>query len=340
MAGLAVGGWAYGTGRLGFGPLSAQDKAAARAIAAGVKGPSWADDDQRSCAATELLHHHRSGALRRSGLITPAGSGDWTFTGSWDTADAHTYADALLGCSDDWRHQLGQQWHLSDTACLDQVGRSEVADVLVTTALGVHDDAATKAHDAAADALDHCYGTGVANPTGTAKPAYRAVDFHFDLPSAANAETSLTVRGPDGTEHVDGKHYRASTDAGGQHLCVKVTLRATYGWGSTTTSSTRVCGTSKPKQVRWQRLAHCGEFAGCVVWALHVDGFRPGFAHLRITDDTGGCPLTSGNCSRSALIGSDGRGFDHGYVLRVTGGSGRRNDLIATMGGITARVPG
>ena len=41
---------------------------------------------------------------------------------------------------------------------------------------------------------------------------------------------------------------------------------------------------------------------------------------------------------------SEGSGVVHPmatsfYVLRVTGGAGKRNDIIATMGGLTARVP-
>ncbi|HWU23846.1 MAG TPA: hypothetical protein VN088_20070, partial [Nocardioides sp.] len=337
---LGIGGWAFATGRLGFGPLSAQDKAAAAAIADGVNSPSWADDGQRSCAATKLLHERRSKALAASGLITKDGDG-WTFTGSWQPADAQRYAEDLLACSDDWKKQVGDQWKVSDTGCLDKVGRSQVAAVLVTSELRVDDADARKAHDSAADALDQCYGTGVAKPTGTATPAYRAVSFRFDLPDAANAQTTLTVDGPDGQQTVSGSTYQADAEEGGAKVCIKATLSATYGWGSTVTSTTRVCGHAKPKRLWWAKLPHCSEYAGCVVWALYPAGFRTGVESLTFNGSggPGDCPFVSGNCSHSVLIGSDGRGLDDAYVFRLTTGPGKRTDVTAHMGGLTARLP-
>lgn len=337
---LGIGGWAFGTGRLGFGPLSAKDKAAASAIADGVKGPSWADSAQRSCAATKLLHHRRSKALAASGLITPDGAG-WTFTGSWQAADAQTYADGLLACSDDWEKQVGDQWGLGDTGCLDQVGRTQVAAVLVTTELHVDGADARSAHDSASAALDQCYGTGVAKPTGTAAPAYRAVRFSFDLPTAANARTSLTVEGPDGEDTVNGTTYLAAAQQGGARVCIRATLSATYGWGSTVTSTTRVCGHAKPRRLWWARLPHCSEYAGCVTWALYPAGFRTGIERLTFNGSGGrnDCPFVSGICTRSVLIGSNGRGIDS-YVFRVTTGPGKRTDITAHLGGLSARLPG
>ncbi|GAB3851519.1 hypothetical protein GCM10028801_01130 [Nocardioides maradonensis] len=338
---LGIGGWAFGTGRLGFGPLSAKDKAAARAIADGVQGPSWADADQRACAATKLLHQRRSKALAASGLITRGGAG-WRFTGSWQAADAQTYADGLLSCSADWEKQVGDQWKLSDTGCLDEVGRSQVAAVLVTAELKVDAADARAAHDSASAALDQCYGTGVAKPTGTAAPAYRAVRFSFDLPTAANARTSLTVEGPDGEDTVNGTTYLADAQEGGARVCIKATLTATYGWGSTVTSTTRTCGHAKPKRLWWSRLPHCSEYAGCVNWALYVAGYRTGFQRLELNGNggPGDCPLVSGNCDHDVLIGSDGRALGDPYLLKVTTGPGKRSDLVAHLGGLTARLPG
>ncbi|GAB2968541.1 hypothetical protein GCM10027076_00930 [Nocardioides montaniterrae] len=339
VVGLGIGGWAFGTGRLGFGPLSKDDKAAAKAIADGADDPSWADDAQRSCAATKLLHAHRSGDLLDRGVVEHDGDG-WRFTDEWDTDTARAYADGVLECSDDWKKQIASSWHLDDTGCLDDVGRSSVADSLLTTVVLVDDKEASAVHDAAAAKLDKCYGGKLDAITVSAHPGDRAVEFHLTLPEAANAETSVSVDGPDGTEQVAGTSYHAKTEEGGDRVCIDVTLEAHYGWGSKVTSGpTHACGKAKPKRLWWTRLPHCSYEAGCISWGLHASGFATGVETLRITSAAGDCPFASGDCTKSAIIGSDGRGFDKGMVLEVTGGAGRRtDDIIAKMGGLTARL--
>lgn len=338
LVGLGVGGWAYGTGRLGFGPLSKADKAAATAIGDAVDSPSWADDEQRTCAATRLVHEHRSGDLAERGLIERDGD-DWVFTGDWDTAEARVYADGVLACSDDWKKQLAEEWSLDETGCLDDVGRSHVADVLVDTAIQVDGDDAESVHDTAAARLDDCYGGAPDAVRATARPGDRSVDFDFTVPTAANATTTLSVDGPDGTETVTGTHYSAGTDEGGQQVCIDVTLTAHYGWGSTAASTpTHACGKAQPKRLWWTRLPSCTYSAGCTTWGLHVSGYATGIETLRLTSPVGHCPLTGG-CTKTVVIGSDGRGSDDGLVLKVSGGGSlRTDDIDAHLGGLTARL--
>lgn len=338
---LAIGGWAYGTGRLGIGPLSSQDKAAASVIAKGVGGPRWASADQRSCAATELMKDRRSKALEDSGVIESGGSDGWTYTGTWDAADADEFADDLLDCSADWTKQLGREWGLDDTGCLDSVGRSAVADTLVTSFGGDSGDATNAKRDAAAK-LDACYHTGVANPTAKATPAYRAVDFAFTLPNTSNASTSLSVRTPDGSiAKVAGAHYRADAGQGGQQVCVQATLKAHYGWGSTSSGSTRACGTSKAKGFYWSRLAKCTDGSDCTTWALHANGFKS-FSTLRVTfsDNGGDCNFTKHACTVPLAVNGDGRGFTGKDILfRYTTPNGFTDHYTATTKGLTAVIP-
>ena len=82
VIGLGVTGWLYATGRFGFGPLSAADKAAARAIVDGVERPAWAGEADTECAVDDLVHEHRSDGLESRGLVEREGT-DWTYTGEW-----------------------------------------------------------------------------------------------------------------------------------------------------------------------------------------------------------------------------------------------------------------
>lgn len=311
VVGLGTGAWAYATGRLGFGPLSAADEAAADAIAEGTTEPGWADEEQRTCAADALVGERRSAALEEAGLIEAAEGDAWTFTGEWDTDDARTYATELLECSDDWPAQLGEEWGLSDTSCLSDLGAETVADHLVVASLGVEGDDAAGAAEEAVASLDECYATDPAVPEADAKPAYRAVVFTFGETDVPDATTKVSVDQDGETSPLRRETYRARAYEGGERVCVTTRVTATYGWGTTRSAEGERCGTAKPKTLTWKRLRGCAtdEVADCQSWRLSYSGFGTGdTVRATLRENGGDCNSDSGQCTFTTTAPATGRG--------------------------------
>src|SRR5690606_34315679 len=140
--------------------------------------PAWASDGDVDCAVDELLHQHRSGELEKRGLVEGSGD-DWTYTGSWKRADANSYYESLLECSGSWARQVGDEWGLEDTDCLDDIGASTMAAWFAQDSLELSDGEARaeEDRDEAVEELDECYLKTPPAPRATATPAYRAVKF-------------------------------------------------------------------------------------------------------------------------------------------------------------------
>lgn len=338
VAGLAVTAWAYGTGRLGIGPLSATDKDAAAEIARSVEGPDWADADQRACAAEQLLRDRRSGDLERAGVIERDGGG-WRYTGSWPATDATAYARALLDCSDDWPAQLGEVWALDDTACLGDLDRSAVAGLLAGATLTIDDTDGVA--DTVADAragLDSCYATDPPLPEGSATPGYRSVVFRFGRPEVAGAEVSVRVdpAGRAKARELRRPSYRLDTGRGGRTGCVRTTVVASYPWGSTRTAAKRFCGRSEPQRVWWEERDACAGTPPCRTWDLHYEGW-PGRSRItaRLAEDGGRCTSVSGSCKVRLVTPASGRG-----VLIVWSAYPEWDaEFVAEVGDLSARLP-
>ncbi|MEQ6903006.1 hypothetical protein [Nocardioides sp. YIM 152588] len=313
VAGLAVSGFLYATGRLGIGPLSAADEDAADTIAIEAPAPEWADDAQRQCAADELLSERRSGALADSGLIEEDDSADrgWAYTGQWDDEDATTYLTALLDCGDDWAAQVGSAWQLDDTGCLSDLGPGAVAGFLAVDTLGLDSESATATAGDTVAALDECYADDVTAPTGTARPAYRAVRFSFGSTDVPNAVATVTVDVGDQSRTLTGGTLRADAGEGGVEVCVTAHVDATYAWGTTRSAEQESCGTSKPKRLYWKKLDSCVDTSSgpCNSWELWFEGFGSyDTVSATLRQNGGDCASASGQCTFSVTASSTGRG--------------------------------
>jgi len=340
IAAAATGGWAYFTGRLGFGPLSAADKDAAATIAAEVDGPEWADEDQVRCAADDLVAERRSGALADSGLIEKDSAADhgWAFTGDWSDDDAHDFLTALLDCSETdggWAAQLGAEWDLDDTACLSDLGAGRVADFLAVDALEQDSTAATAASEKAVGALDECYAATLEAPEAAAKPGYRSVRFTFDEAAPDGAELSVAHGGESTT--VDGTTFRAEAAEGGERVCITATVSATYPWGTSREAEKESCGRAEPKQLTWKPLARCAaDPKPCRSWKLTFAGFRTMEQITATLRQNGGdCQSVSGQCRFSVQVGSTGRGS----IVTWSALPNWSDRFTAQVGGLTAVLP-
>ena len=315
----SLSAWGFFTGRLGFGPLSSKDKAAAAVIAEAVDAPAWADASDVSCASTRLLHHSRSGTLDDHGLIEAddAAAHGWRYTGAWQSDDARAFVQGLLECSDDWTAAIGRQWHLATTDCLADIGTGPVAGVLAQTDLKPRDRGLLHDNQEAAEKLDDCYAADPAAPTGRVRPSYRAVDFVLTKPTAQNGVAELSV-GVKATAHgSDTTTYTAGTSMGGERACVDAKTVVTYGWGTTRSSGKQLCGTSKPPRIWWKRQPTCDAAPGCLSYALHVEGFAS-FTQLKVVNTTTGGFSCGAHCRKTLTTSSDGRGVGNGFYFDFT----------------------
>ncbi|WP_141012609.1 hypothetical protein [Nocardioides sambongensis] len=334
---LGVGGWAFATGRLGFGPLSAADQEAADVIAAEVPGPAWASESQLQCAADELIGERRSGDLAETGLIEEDGD-SWTYTGEWEAADASAFTESILDCSEDWEEQLGEQWALSDTECLGEVGAPTVADYLAVDALEVSGDAATQAADAAVADLDECYVTDPTLGKVTTTPVYRGVRFTFAESTADNAQAKVTIE-QDGSERtLRGSTYRAAAEEGGAEVCVTARVTAKYAWGTTAEASGEECGKAEPKRIYWRELPRCDAdgIDDCRSWELRYEGFAS-FTDVSATlrQNGGDCDSQSGQCTFTTSSSHTGRGG----IVTWSALPDWSEEFVAVVDGMTAKLP-
>lgn len=337
IAGLAGAGWAYATGRLGFGPLSGADKDAAALIADEVEGPEWADDDQRACATDQLLHESRSADLEAAGLIE-RDDDDWSYTGTWPAGEATAYFDAVLECADDWPDQVGEVWALDDTECLADLDQETVAEFLAAETLTLADP--TDAEDATTETvegLDECYATDPTAPDGKASAAYRSVRFTFTTPEVANAEVTLRV-GPKGEEPQRLKRatFTLDTEMGGRQGCVVAETVATYGWGTKRTAEAQLCGKSEPAEIFWKELPSCQGDPPCNSWELRYEGWE-GLVSVsaELSENGGSCNSVSGECTFSTITDPSGRGV----IVTWSAFPGWSTTFTAKVGSMTATLP-
>lgn len=331
VVGLGIGGWAYGTGRLGFGPLSTADKAAASAIADGVEAPEWVDADQLDCAADDLIRDARSGELEKRGLVERDGD-DWTYTGAWRTDDAEAFYESVLDCSDDWEKQVGEEWQLDDTDCLDDIGTTTLGAFF---AADLVPDDPPAGHDEAVEKLDECYAEAPAAPQAQARPAYRAVQFTFTAPAASGGDVVLNTGGPGAWKPLSGTSAEVETKAGGQRGCIQAQTQVTYGWGTSTTTEKEFCGVAQAPRIWWKKTG-CTASPGCRAWELRYEGFADlSRITARYTSDGGNCLSVSGSCSDTVLVAPGGRG----KVVTWSFPGSYRGVFVATVGKLRTRLP-
>lgn len=310
VVGLSVSAWAYLTGRLGIGPLSAKDEAAVTAIADGVEAPKWADAEQRKCAADELVHSSRSAELEKHGLVKADGDG-WTYTGDWRIQEATTYVESLLDCSDDWAAEVGDDWDIEDDDCLDDIGTATMADYFIAETLTLSEgaDQAEEGRGEAVDGLDECYVDDPPEPEAKARPAYRAVNFTFEDLDPESGDVTLQIQEDGAWTPLGGRKHTVTTPAGGRKGCVETKAEATYPWGSTSTTEKKFCGTSTPSRVYWLKNATCTYAAGCTKWDLHYEGFESFDTNtVQLVENGGDCMSASGECTSTFVTPANGRG--------------------------------
>ena len=337
VLGLGVFGFLYFTGRLGFGPLSGADKDAVTTIAKEVDAPKWLDKDQRECAADELVHESRSKDLEKRGLIDRKGD-DWEYTGEWTSDDAASYFEKALECSDDWPKQVGKEWDLEDTDCLEKVGSDQVGAFFANESLDLKDkkdDGLEEDSDEAVKALDKCYSKEPAAPEATAAPGYRAVTFTFTEPESDNVSIEVNRDGSWST--VSGGTVDIDTEEGGAAGCVEARAVTEYPWGTTAMSEDEFCGKAQPKKLYWQKAKSCTAAPGCVAWVLHYEGFKSyEFITANYTNNGGDCNSQSGNCSTRAF---DSKGEGKGTIVTWSFPGGYQGNFVAKVGALRAKIP-
>lgn len=337
VIGLGVSGFLYFTGKLGFGPLSASDKAAAASISDGVEKPAWASDDDVQCAVDDLVHQHRSGGLEERGLVRGGGE-DWTYTGEWKRADATAFYDELLDCTDDWAEQVGKEWKLDDTDCLDDIGSSTMAAYFAQDGLKLTDggDAAEEDRKEAVEKLDKCYAKAPAAPQATATPGYRSVTFTFSQAAPEGGTVVLKTGGEGSWSPLSGTTTSVDTEEGGARACVEAQAEASYPWGSAMASEKQFCGTAKPKRIYWTKAAKCTAGPGCYAFKLQYEGFKD-FAQVtaRYTSNGGSCMAVSGSCTDTVPALPGGRGT----VTTWSFPGSYRGSFVARVGGLKAKLP-
>lgn len=335
VAAVGVGAWALFSGHLGFGPLSAKDRAAVSVLGEHATKPAWASTADRRCAAEGLVKDQRSGPLRDAGLIKPSGD-SWTYTGHWTPDTAQSYASSLLDCSDDWHRAVGQEWGLTSTACLGKVDDGDMAGLVAHTDLGVSGGDVTDAATSAQETLDDCYGDQLGKPTATATPGVLAVQFHITPPKATGqVQMKVTDDAGDAVPTAGGA-YNLDVREGGTEGCITMEASVDQPWGSTQKSTGKACGKAKPRRLWWQRKSRCNETTvPCDTWVLHYEGFRlMDTVTIKLAMNGGDCQSASGRCTQTAVASAR-----TGTWTEWTAPKGWHDKFTATVDGVVARVP-
>lgn len=336
---LGTGAWAFFTGRLGFGPLSAEDKKAVTAIAADAPKPAWASDGDAKCAAEQLVKDERSDALSKAGLIKITGE-TVTYTGAWRGQQATTYAEGLLSCSGDWSKAIGKEWALTDTGCLGDVDEAAMAGLITTQVMEVEDAGVQKQADKAVSALDECYASDeLTAPTATATPAVLGVDFSVKGPAVEGSEVVLRAKSADSTEWapVSGGKVNIPVREGGQEGCATFEASISYPWGTTKTSETEACGKAKDRRLWWTKDKTCAQpkYAPCSSWTLHYEGYELlSSVTIKLKLNGGNCQSASGTCSDTAFVTKPS-----GTWTNWTAPKGWKDRFTAEVDGLTAVLP-
>jgi len=329
VAALATGGWAYATGRLGFGPLSSQDKAAVAAVnKAKAPGSAWSAAEL-SCAGEKFLHQHRARSLLKAGVLTEKG-GTLTVTSKWTADDTTDYLGDLFACSSHWAQKLADDWGVSSSDCLTQLG-----PVTMASYLG-HRSRAVEAR------LDSCYqvpGT-VPTPSVTAKPAYRAVALHIAAaPHVANADTTVEMLLGGNWQPMDPQTFDTPTSEGGVSGCSQFRTKAAVGWHSAPlySKSITVCGHAKPKRLWWTKAATCTWKPGCTKWYVQASGLAANTSYpISFEQNGGSCSNNPKDCHGTIETDVDGR-YSRGWSWSFS--AGYHETFTATVGKLTAAIP-
>ena len=336
---LGTGAWAFFTGRLGFGPLSAEDKKAVTAIATNAPKPAWASDGDAKCAAEQLVKDERTDGLTKAGLITTTGE-SVTFTGAWRGQQATTYAEGLLSCSGDWSKAIGKEWALSDTDCLGDVDEGAMAGLITTQVMEVEDAGVTKQADKAVSALDECYASDeLTAPTATATPAVLGVDFAVQAPAVEGSEVAVRAKAADSSEWtpVTGGKVNIPVREGGQEGCATFEASISYPWGTTKTSEAEACGKAKDRRLWWTKDKSCAQpkYAPCSSWTLHYEGYELlSSVTIKLKLNGGNCRSASGSCSDTAFVTKPS-----GTWTNWTAPKGWKDRFTAQVDGLTAVLP-
>ena len=336
---LGTGAWAFFTGRLGFGPLSAEDKKAVTAIAADAPKPAWASAGDAKCAAEQLVKDERSDALRKAGLIQISGE-SVTYTGAWRGQQATTYAEGLLSCSGDWSKAIGKEWALTDTDCLGDVDETAMAGLITTQVMEVEDAGVTKQADKAVAALDECYVSDeLTAPAATATPAVLGVDFAVTSPTVEGSEVVVQAKSADSSEWapVTGGKVNIPVREGGQEGCATFQASINYPWGTTKTSESEACGKAKDRRLWWTKDKSCAQpkYAPCSSWTLHYEGYELlSSVTIKLKLNGGDCRSASGSCSDTAFVTKPS-----GTWTNWTAPKGWKDRFTAEVDGLKAVLP-
>ncbi|SDL11734.1 hypothetical protein SAMN05428985_109231 [Nocardioides sp. YR527] len=336
---LGTGAWAFFSGRLGFGPLSAEDKKAVTAIAADAPKPAWASAGDAKCAAEQLVKDERSDALREAGLIQISGE-SVTYTGAWRGPQATTYAEGLLSCSGDWSKAIGKEWALTDTSCLGDVDETAMAGLITTQVMEVEDAGVTKQAEKAVAALDECYVSDeLTAPTAKATPAVLGVDFAVTSPTVEGSEVVVQAKSADSSEWapVTGGKVNIPVREGGQEGCATFQASINYPWGTTKTSEGEACGKAKDRRLWWTKDKKCAQpkYAPCSSWTLHYEGYELlSSVTIKLKLNGGDCRSASGSCSDRAFVTKPS-----GTWTNWTAPKGWKDRFTAEVDGLKAVLP-
>lgn len=344
---LLLGGGTFAflffSGKLGIGPLSSADKDAAETVAAGIDAPSWTGSADVECAAENLLQQTRSGALSDHGTIEKSESAEtgWTYTGDWTAADATTFTEGLLDCTEDWTAAVGEEWSLEDTSCLADIDSEQIAGYFASDL--TEDGGIAAAKEEAVAALDECYASDPEKPSAKSSKRYRSVKFDVSASTKVeNATATLQSRAENGRwSEVNGGAVTVETDEGGVRTCVDLRVRAEYAWGTERSAEAKACGKSKPKRVWWSKLKKCDPPSAwpsgrpCNTWELKVAGFDSyDSVTARLTRNGGACGSSGGQCKSTSTTDGDGRGV----VVSWTDNPKPEPGLIAHVDGMKAKL--
>lgn len=336
---LGTGAWAFFTGRLGFGPLSAEDKKAVTAIAAEAPKPAWASEGNVRCAAETLVKDERTDGLTKAGLITVRGD-SVSYTGAWKGPQATTYSEGLLSCAGDWSKAIGAEWGLADTSCLGDIDESTMAGLIVAREMEMAADSAEEQADKAVSALDECYASDeLAAPTASAAPAVLGVDFAVKGPAVEGSEVVLRAKPADSEEWVpvSGGKVNIPVREGGQEGCATIEASINYPWGTTKTSETEACGKAKDRRLWWTKDKSCAQpkYAPCSSWTLHYEGYELlSSVTIKLKLNGGNCQSASGSCSDRAYVTKPS-----GTWTNWTAPKGWKDRFTAEVDGLTAVLP-
>lgn len=340
---LGVGIFTQGFGIFG---LHGDDAKAAEAIASGVPKPGWATEDQMTCAAETLVGKVPATELRSHGVVD-AGD-DWTYTGEWPADDAMNFSQGLLGCTESWATEIGDNWKVGDTRCMEkEVDKTSMAGLIAVDNLLKDGDlgAAGPAKEKAVNALDACYVKADAlGAKVTPKPAYMQVDFDIQEPTAPGGESVIGIakKGSSSYEELKGSTYELPVIEGGVQGCIAVKTTVTFAWGTEKATDAEACGNAEAKKLEWVKQDKCTDpdytkrKVECNTWRLTFEGFQPGKKfNVKLTLNGGKCSdAKNAKCVWPGTPDGEGKGA----IVDWSGPKNWTAKFVATAPGASAQI--